>query len=361
MAPRLIVIGGGYIGTAVARRLDAEMDVTLIEPREAMVHTPAMIRALVHPELTGRAILPYDRLLRRGRVIRDRALRVGTDGVALAGGATANADLILVATGSSHAAFLKPRGDSLDDFRDSQADTAARIAKARHIAIAGAGPVGIELAGEIAAALPGKPVTLVSSTARLMPGFPQRLGRMLDARLAGMGVTVIQGRAILPRQDCPLTGPLLLEDGRRIDADLVLPATGAHARSDIFGDAPLAHDGRIVTDPWLQISDKAPIFAAGDVAATGDAMTIVATMRQVPYLVHVLRAAARGRDIQRLRPYRPWPCAPILLPLGPRHGASFLPLPGPLRPLGVVGGLATRQLKGADLFIPKYRRAFGLA
>lgn len=363
MRPRLLVVGGGYVGCDIARRLENELDVTLIEPKTAFVHTPAMIRALVRPDLRDRAIMPYDRLLGRGRVIRARVSAIEPDGVSLDNGETVPGDMIVVATGSDHAGFLKPSGDSIDDFRAIQADAANRIASARHIAIAGAGSVGIELAGEIASALPGIRITLISTSPGLMPGHHPRLGRMLRRKLAAQGVAIITAHAELPPGESIFDGPLHLDNGERVEADLVLAATGSQGRNGLLTALPDVRaiaDGRVATDPWLRPSSHPRIFVGGDVAATGDAMTIVATMRQIPFLIKALRCVASGGDIHHLRPYSPWSAAPILLPLGPERGASFLPAPGPLAPLGVVGDFITRQMKGADLFIPKYRRLLGL-
>lgn len=362
MGTRLIIIGGGYVGSEIARALEQQMEITLIEPREGFVHTPPMIRALVRPGLIDQAIIPYDRLLKRGRLIRARATAIHPGHIALDNGDTVSGQLMLVATGSHHSGFLKPRGDSLAAFRASHHDAAKRIRAASHIAIAGAGPVGIELAGEIAAAFPDKTVTLVSDTVHLLPGFPARLGHVTARKLAALGINPVHGRAILHQDGDISDGPLELADGRVITCDLILPATGSRGRNELLAALPgvvTTPQGQVVTDPWLRPSDHAGLFVGGDVAATSEAMTIVATMRQIPFLTKTLLHASAGRDIRHLRPYRPWTAAPILLPLGPRHGASFLPVPPPFAPLGVVGDLPTRRLKGADLFIRKYRRKLG--
>jgi len=80
-------------------------------------------------------------------------------------------------------------------------------------------------------------------------------------------------------------------------------------------------------------------------------MTIVATTRQIPWLVKTLKTLIAGKPIERINPYRPWKLAPILLPLGPSIGSSYLPF-------GVVGNFVTSRIKGKKLFIPKYRKAF---
>ena len=106
-----------------------------------------------------------------------------------------------------------------------------------------------------------------------------------------------------------------------------------------------------MTDPWMRPSSYANVFAAGDAAEMGDGMTIVATTRQIPWLVKTLKMLIAGKVIDQIKPYKPWKLAPILLPLGPESGSSYLPF-------GVVGDFVTSRFKGKKLFIPKYRKAF---
>jgi len=54
-----------------------------------------------------------------------------------------------------------------------------------------------------------------------------------------------------------------------------------------------------------------------------------------------------------MKPYAPWGSkAPIIVPLGPKRGNSFLGFMS-------VGDLLTRKLKGEDLFVRKYRKLLG--
>ena len=92
MARRLVIVGGGYVGAELARALDDHATVTLVEEREAFCHAPAMIRAVVAPDLVERALFPYDRLLRKGTVLRARATAVDAGAVTLTDGRTLAAD-----------------------------------------------------------------------------------------------------------------------------------------------------------------------------------------------------------------------------------------------------------------------------
>lgn len=82
MPSRIAIVGGGYIGASLARSLDAAA-VILIEPRSHFVHAPAMIRAVTDPSLTDRALIPFDRLLKNGEVLRAPATGIDAKGVTL--------------------------------------------------------------------------------------------------------------------------------------------------------------------------------------------------------------------------------------------------------------------------------------
>jgi hypothetical protein len=55
--------------------------------------------------------------------------------------------------------------------------------------------------------------------------------------------------------------------------------------------------------------------------------------------------------------YSPWIAPPILVPLGPKRGASVLPL---TKSGFAVGGFPTSLIKGKSLVIPRYRKEFGV-
>lgn len=360
MSFKLAIIGGGYAGFDLARRLDPHVEITLIEAREAFVHNAGAPRAMVEPELLDRIVIPYDRLLKRGRVVRGRAVSIDSGGVALADGSKVEADTIVVATGSHYAAPFKPQGDSTADFVRLVRKTTAQLADAERIVIVGAGAVGVELAGEIKAVHPAKSVILVSDQQQMFPMYRPQLHAALAKRLTAIGVELHLGKAAsgLTRIDAPNEGEITLADGTVLSG-LIVPAIGARVAEGPAHNLPGVKrrpNGQLEVDRWLRPSALPNVFAIGDLAATGDGMTIVTATRQAPWLAGTLRKLARGEALESLPGYKPWRVAPILLPIGPAKGAAVLPLGANGM---VVGDWLTSKIKGKELFIPRYHKEFG--
>lgn len=145
-----------------------------------------------------------------------------------------------------------------------------------------------------------------------------------------------------------------MDNGETVNADLIFPAIGSRAVSGLLEGLPGAvksNAGRIKTDVWMRPSTLPNVFAAGDVSDAGDAMTIVATNRQLPWLTKLLCAVVDGAKVEDQKGYTPWGKAPILVPLGPEKGNSFLVL-------FTAGNAITSLIKGKDLFLKKGNKLF---
>lgn len=353
----LVIVGGGYIGAELAKSLEGDLDVSLVEPREAFVHAPAMLRSLVDSSVREQALIPYDKLLAKGHLIRSKATSVAGGKVITEDGTEIEADFIVLSPGASNGGIFKPADESIDAFREAQGRVEQQIRDASSVVIVGAGAVGTELAGEIAHRYPEKSVSLVSADAKLFPGFPAKLGRGLQHKLTAMGVELILGHRVQDLQSAsePYLGTVTLDDGRTISADLVIPAIGSKPQTTLFDGLPdiqKAPDGRVKVDGYLRPSSLPNVFAAGDAVDAGDLMTIVAASRQQPWLAKLIKALAAGKSLESQKSYSPWGKAPILVPLGPEKGNSYLII-------ATLGDWVTKTMKGKDLFISKYRKLFG--
>ncbi|MDB5781231.1 MAG: N-acyl homoserine lactone synthase [Caballeronia mineralivorans] len=357
---RVVVVGGGYAGVALARALDSTAEVCLVEARDRFVHNVAAIRSVVDPTLLERIVIPYDRLLRRGRVRRGVVTSASEHDVTLASGEVIEADIVVVATGSRYAEPFKPEAESTAAFSDSVRAAHAALLAADKVAIVGGGAVGVELAGEISTIFHNKRVTLVSSSPALMPGYPARLAHSLHTQLRRKGVELRLGTRVKIHEASGR--PYIGRPGNQAESalgPLIFQALGARPVTSLFQRMEAARfdqQGRVIVDPWLRPAGLRRLFALGDAAATGDPMTIVAITRQVPWLAKTINALLAGRRVESVVAYKPWPSRGILVPLGPHDGASVLPVLG----RGwYAGRCPTALIKGRELFIPRYLKEFG--
>src|SRR4051794_5578942 len=195
--PTVVVIGGGYGGVNLAKALDEVLDVVLVEPKDAFVHNIGSLRALVDPAFLPKIFLPYGRLLTHGRVIRDRAVEVTTHRVVLASGDAIDADYIVLATGSAYPFPAKSNAHDAEDAMDNYRLAHDDLAHANRVLLIGAGPVGIELAGEILTKWPDKHVTLLDVGDDVLGDrFRADLRAELRTQLLDLGVELVLGEGL---------------------------------------------------------------------------------------------------------------------------------------------------------------------
>jgi len=357
--PTVVVVGGGYGGINVAKALDEAADVVLVEPKDTFVHNVAALRALVDPSWLPRIYLPYDGLLAGGRVVHDRAAKVDAGRVELASGEEIQADYIVLATGSAYPFPAKSDVDSAAAAHDKVRAAHAALAAAQRVLLIGAGPVGIELAGEIKAVWPGKQVTLLDMAddvlgARFRPDLKAELRR----QLTGLGVEVMLGS---PLRESPPTVPgelrtftVVTENGAEVTADVWFRCYGVTPVSDyLAGDLASARraDGFIEVSPYLQVTGQDRVFALGDVSAADHNMASIAG-RQAQLVAGNIRALIAGdSDLTRYEPAQPV----IIVPIGPDGGSGQLPGSDNLASAERVA-----QAKGRDMMVGRFVELLGL-
>lgn len=269
----VVIIGGGAAGATCARTLirAGREDVVLLteEPERPYDRTALSKRALLEgiappdlypadlPEevaLTDRAVTDLDLTARSIRT-SDGTMPFGT---------------LVLATG---AAPRRPPLPGLDGAEVMTLRTAADaraihsvLAPDRHLLIIGAGLIGLEVAA-VASSL-GVRTTVVETAERPMARMlPADVARPVVEAHRAAGVALEFG--VRPLEVTWSSGrpSLLLADGRRIDADLLLVATGVSPRTDLARRGGLAVDDGILVTMSLATSHP-------DVMAAGDAVRV---------------------------------------------------------------------------------------
>src|SRR5258707_3896496 len=230
----VVVVGGGYGGITAAKALDDVADVTLVDPTEAFVHNIAAWRALVEREWLARIFFPYERLLAHGRFLRDRAVAVDGRRVTLASGDILEPDYLVLATGSAYPFPAKTEEPDIASARTRHRAAHEALLAADRALIVGAGPSGLELAGEIKAFFPDKHVTVADVSEDILIGpYDQALRDELRRQLDALGVELRLGTAIteLPSVPPATLAPIAIttSNGGRLVAAIWFPAFRARA------------------------------------------------------------------------------------------------------------------------------------
>lgn len=186
--------------------------------------------------------------------------------VMAASGAVVPYDRLVLATGS-HPSLLQVPGADLPGimvFRqldDVNAMLAASRAHRRAVVI-GAGLLGLEAANGLL--LQGMDVTVVHRNAWIMDRqLDRHAGELLQAALEKRGL-----KFCLQARTCGFEGEgrvraAVMQDGRRIDAELVVIATGITPRTDLARACGLRCDRGILVDDTMQTFDPS-IYAIGE-------------------------------------------------------------------------------------------------
>lgn len=266
---RVVVIGGGYAGTAAANglRKRSDVDVTLVNPRPEFVQRIRLHQLVAE---SGRATADFPGMLAEGvRLLVDRATRIHADArtVELASGEPLSYDYLVYAVGSTAAVPAGVPGVADHAYRVAEYDHALRLRAAlrdaadARVVVVGGGLTAVETASELAGR--GHPVTMVCSELHL-PSLGDRARLAVVRQLEALGVRLEQGRAVTA------VGPdeVTLSDGSAVPSDLTIWTAGfgipdLAVRSGLGTDP----DGRLLTDETLTSIDDQHIIAAGDASA----------------------------------------------------------------------------------------------
>lgn len=359
----VVIVGGGYAGVRLARELDADADVTLIDLKEAFFHRVASLRAGADADWTFAPFIPYDSLLVNGRVVRNKAVGVEAEQrrIVLATGHRVPYDVLVIATGADYQEPARFTGTTVTEAAASFRDHQRRIAGARSLLVVGGGPSGVELAAELRRANPRAAVTLAHSGQRLLSrNGTGRMGRQARSWLERHDVKVLLGTSVSASGGVG-TG-LRDQTGGPLDADVVFWTTGTTPNTlwlRLAGRGDwLDERGHVKVDEHLRVLGRRDVFAIGDVNDVSEAKLSPSAVAQGEAAAHNIRAyLGHGKHGNVPRPYRPAPVRAFSVPFGPDGGTTLLPALG--HDVLVLGNRATSALKSRHLGIPAMRKLLG--
>jgi NADH dehydrogenase len=305
MAPRIVIIGAGFAGIEVARKLGrARLPVTLIDRQNHHLFQPLLYQVATAALSPADIAEPIRKMLRRAPgadVVLGEVTGIdpGARAVSLADGRSFPYDVLVLATGATHSYFghdewsaFAPGLKTIEDARRIRSRLLLAFERAEMspdkeeqkrlmtIAVIGGGPTGVELAGSIAELArytlakdfhhiraETATVLLLEAGPRILTAFPDDLSDYAAAKLRKLGVTV---RTNTPVES--IEAGCIMAAGKEIGVGLAIWAAGVRA-SPLGAMLGVETDraGRVRVGRDLMVPALDNVYALGDIALTPDA------------------------------------------------------------------------------------------
>ena len=267
--PGIVIIGAGECGiraALTARDAGYQGPITVVGDEQTL---PYERPPLSKPDASGVIEKPITSL----EILSEKAIHLkcgvsasainrNAQEVSLSDGGSLAYDRLLLATGARPRTLTCPGGDRAQVLRTIEDANAiyAAAENATKVVIVGGGLIGLELAAELRTR--GLQVTVVEAGPRpLGRNVPERLATRLAAKHHEEGVSILCGVHIASCTDRGVE----LEDGRFLQADLVIAAVGVVPNDALAGSTGLTVENGIWVDDQLMTDDPL-IYAAGDCA-----------------------------------------------------------------------------------------------
>ncbi|KAH7342371.1 hypothetical protein BKA65DRAFT_503967 [Rhexocercosporidium sp. MPI-PUGE-AT-0058] len=309
---KIVILGGSYGGLSTAHYLLKHViphprqdkdnyEIVLISASSQVLCRPACPRALISDDMFDQTKLFLDIAKQFEQYPKDiftflHGSAMGLDHekrtveVKLVTGGVEIIDYyaLVIATGASTTSPLLGLKKDASDLKAEWMSFREALPTAKTIVISGGGPAGIEVAGELGEYLNGRPgwfggkstpkvsITVFTAGPQVLPVLRPSIAKHAEDLLSRVGVTVTKNARVKSVEavrggEVQVTSKvvLTLDDGKKVEADLYIPATGTQPNTSFINSSLLASDGRVSTNPSTLRVDKAGVrvYAVGDVSS----------------------------------------------------------------------------------------------
>ena len=336
--PRVVIVGGGFGGLAVARALRrVPVCVTLIDRSNHHLFQPLLYQVATATLAPGDIAVPIRQLLRKQRNVTVGLAEV--TGVDVANRRVLvnylgrpdtpfEYDYLVLATGASHSYFghneFAPFAPGIKMLVDAES-VRAKVLKAFETAeiqqdpskhedlltfvLVGAGPTGVEMAGALAELRrftlksnfrridPERArIILAEGQSRILANFPEELSRKAQARLESIGVEIRLGQPVKAIDEARV----LIGDESIPCRTVIWTAGVAASPAGKWLDTPTDGVGRVRVEPDCSVPGHPEVFVIGDTASLnqdGKPLPGVAqvAMQEGRYVGKVITSRESGR------------------------------------------------------------------
>jgi len=153
---KVVIIGGGFAGSAVAKSLEPFFHVILIDTKDYFEFTPSVLRTIVEPTHIKMIQVIHNHYLRHATVLQKEVLKIDQENKVNLDDRQISFDYLVISSGSTYNPPFKET-KLIQSARGSMLrEQAYALRSSKKVLIIGGGLVGVELAAEIATHFPKK-------------------------------------------------------------------------------------------------------------------------------------------------------------------------------------------------------------
>lgn len=350
MKTQVLIIGGGFAGVSVAQQLEKQgISTLLIDKKDYFEVTYAVLRDVASPQSNRGNARQYYKSILSGTFVQGAVQELGQNSAVVDNGEIIHFDKVVIASGSRYPSLPLAKSSNASSLYDRETELTGynnKLQSASSVLIIGGGVVGVELAGEIAYAMPDKQITLAHNNEALLNGFKLKAQQKALVQLENLGVKVefnVNYQKANERYEDQ-------NSGKSITPDLVFVATRTLPNND-FLQPNFSHllndNGLVKVDANLRVLEQENFYAIGDIADVGEAKLGYLAVEQGKYLA---KSIAKELSNKPVKAYKRNPFM-ALVPTGQKTGVVQLPFM-----VSTWTGLV--NIKQKDLFISKTYNGF---
>jgi apoptosis-inducing factor 2 len=315
MRKKVVVIGGGFAGSHVAKHLEKKFSVTLIDEDDYFEFTPGILRTIVEPSHISKIQVLHTHYLSRAKVVVGKVSEVGKSYVKV-GKKKIEFNYLAICSGSSYNLPIKEQGVVTATRARHLRSCYEDLCKAKRILIIGGGLVGVELAGEIFYRYgKEKKISIVHAGKRLIERNSEKASNYAEKFLKSKGAEIIYGERIVKKSG----EEYVTNKDRKVEADMAFVCTGIKPNYDFMKakmSSVLNKENHIVVNSCLQVRGMKNVFAAGDVSGVVEEKTAQNAERQGQVVYKNICALEFGGDLREYSPRS----TPLVISLGKWDG-----------------------------------------
>jgi NADH dehydrogenase FAD-containing subunit len=266
---KIVIVGGGVSGKKLSEALskNENIETILVEPKDYIEVPFGQLRALVDPnDFSPKIRRKYSQILPNVKHIMQKAIGIKEKKLILEDGSDVDFDYLVIATGSKFPnwKYLNSFEANMEARQKEVINESKKLEDSSSILIIGGGPVGVELAGEIAYRWTDKKITIVNGGSRILGSLSEKMTQRAGKILKSMGVIIINETRLSSNEN----GKLSDTKGNIYEADIVYMAVGISIQTDWIGeDSKISknENGAIKVDSNLRVIGRDDIFAMGDI------------------------------------------------------------------------------------------------